>query len=154
MKSSVMNLITHGVYVIGVANGAVTNLMTAAWVMQISSKPVSIIVAVGKTHFTAELLNRQKNFVLNVLTSSQANIAKKCGTVSGRETDKTKDINLSLSPNIKQPIVENCSGWLECNIINTIEYTDHILYIAECINGEINNTDALIYDLKKIMKDD
>ncbi|WP_455630871.1 flavin reductase family protein [Megamonas sp.] len=149
MKSSVMNLITHGVYVIGVTNETTTNLMTAAWAMQISSRPVSIIVAVGKTHFTAELLNRQKNFVLNVLTSNQTDIAKKCGTVSGREVDKSKDINLVLSSNLKQPIIKDCAGWLECNIINSIEYTDHILYIAECINGEVNTTDTLLYDLKK-----
>lgn len=154
MKPSVMNLITHGVYVIGVTNETTVNLMTAAWVMQISGRPASVIVAVGKTHFTAELLNRQKNFVLNVLTSKQTDIAKKCGTVSGREVDKSKDVNLVLSPNLKQPIIKDCAGWLECNIINSIEYTDHILYIAECINGEVNTTDTLLYDLKKIMKDD
>lgn len=154
MQPSVMNLITHGVYIIGVTSKNITNLMTAAWVAHVSNKPATIVVAVGKTHFTAELLTKQSNFVLNILSEKQTNIAKKCGTISGRIADKTKNMNLVLSPNLGQPIIPNCAGWLECIIINSIEYTDHILFIAECIDGEINTTDTLIYDMKKILKDD
>jgi len=52
----VLDLLTHGVYIVGVKYGSKINGMTAAWVNQVSSQPPMISVAIGKTHYTSELI--------------------------------------------------------------------------------------------------
>ena len=62
-----MNGITHGVYVIGVHTQEKDNLMTAAWLCQISSSPAMLAVAVSKGHLTAELIEKAGCFTVSVL---------------------------------------------------------------------------------------
>lgn len=57
-----LDLLTHGVYIIGVKYGPKINGMTAAWVNQVSSKPPMVSVAIGKTHYTSELIPKAKFF--------------------------------------------------------------------------------------------
>ena len=89
MGKDYMNAITQGVYVIGAKNGEKKNLMTAAWLTQISSRPNQILVAVSAGHYTAEMLQNNAHFTISVLAKGQEEVAKACGFVSGRNAEKT-----------------------------------------------------------------
>lgn len=71
MGKDYMNAITQGVYVIGAKNGEKKNLMTAAWLTQISSRPNQILVAVSAGHYTAEMLQNNAHFTISVLAKGQ-----------------------------------------------------------------------------------
>src|SRR5262245_64997928 len=43
--------LTQGVYVVGVAHGAVRNAFTAAWVMQASFDPLLLALSINPHHF-------------------------------------------------------------------------------------------------------
>ena len=59
--------LTHGVYVIGVASGERRNAFTAAWVMQVSFKPLMVAVSVNPGHSSYGLLKESGSFSVNVL---------------------------------------------------------------------------------------
>ena len=42
--------LTQGVYVVGVAHGAVRNAFTAAWVMQVSFDPLMLTLSISPHH--------------------------------------------------------------------------------------------------------
>ncbi len=148
MSSSKINetikSLVHGVYIIGVKYKAKINGMTAAWVSQVSSKPPMISVAIGKNHYTADLIHRAKSFSINFLSSEQHEWARKCGFVSGRDQDKLdkKDVVFKVTGT---PILRNCAAYLECNLVQQIEVGDHILFLGIVVNADNKDKPLLIY---------
>jgi flavin reductase (DIM6/NTAB) family NADH-FMN oxidoreductase RutF len=140
----VLNLITHGVYIIGVKYGSKINGMTAAWVNQVSSQPPMISVAISKTHYTSELISQAKSFSVNILSHNQMELARKCGFASGRDQDKLQKEEFMYQAT-GAPILRNCAAYLDCKLFHQIELGDHILFIGTVIRANHNHQPALIY---------
>ena len=140
----VIDLLTHGVYIIGVKYESRINWMTAAWVNQVSSRPPMISVAVGKSHYTSELIPKAKSFSVNILSPVQRELARKCGFTSGRKQDKLREEELTYQAT-GAPILNNCTGYLDCELSHQIEVGDHILFIGTVIKANNKNQSVLIY---------
>jgi flavin reductase (DIM6/NTAB) family NADH-FMN oxidoreductase RutF len=52
--------LTQGVYVVGVAHGAVRNAFTAAWVMQVSFDPLLLTLSINPHHSSYRLLKESR----------------------------------------------------------------------------------------------
>lgn len=142
--SDAMRTVTQGVYVLGVDDGEKKNLMTAAWLTQISSKP-SLLVAVGSTHYTAEMIRRCGHFAVSVMAAGQTQTADHCGKRSGRRTDKLEAVDVSLSSK-GDPLVNGAAAHLECEVTQIIDTHDHVLFCADVVAAEKYSDDVLIYD--------
>lgn len=140
----VTDLLTHGVYIIGVKCGSRTNGMTAAWVNQVSNQPPMISVAIGKSHYTSELIPKAKSFSVNILSSDQVEVARKCGFVSGRNQNKLREEEFTYKVT-GAPILSNCTAYLDCKLYHQIEVGDHILFIGIVIKADSKNKPVLIY---------
>jgi flavin reductase (DIM6/NTAB) family NADH-FMN oxidoreductase RutF len=142
-----IKLLVHGVYIIGVKHKSKINGMTAAWVNQVSSKPPMISVAIGKRHYTADLISKAKSFTVNILSPEQMELAKKCGFISGRDQDKLKEEEI-MYQSTGAPILSNCAAYLECKLFHQIEAGDHILFIGTVIKADNKDKSILIYKSK------
>jgi len=140
----VLELLTHGVYIIGVKYGSKINGMTAAWVNQVSTQPPMISVAVGKSHYTSELISKANSFSVNILSPEQKELARKCGFISGRDQDKLREEEFSYQAT-GAPILSNCTAYLDCKLSHQIEVGDHILFIGTVIKASKKNKPVLIY---------
>jgi len=140
----VLDLLTHGVYIVGVKYESKINGMTAAWVNQVSSQPPIISVAIGKSHYTSELISKAKSFSVNILSSEQMELARKCGFTSGRDQDKLREEEISYQTT-GSPILSNSAAYLDCKLSHQIEIGDHILFIGEVIGANNENQPVLIY---------
>ena len=140
-----MNSITQGVYVIGTKKDSTYNLMTAAWLTQISARPNQIAVAISSGHLTAELIKEQKYFSISILESGQKQIAKICGTQSGRTVDKSKLVPYRLNSQ-GLPVISGSAAQLACKAVQCIDTGDHILVLAEVTGGKVLSDKVLIYD--------
>ena len=143
-KDRYMEALTHGVYLLGVKDGEKINFMTAAWAAQVSSNPKKLIVAVGRTHYTAEMIRRTGAFSVNVLPEGQEELAKKCGFASGKNTDKSEGMDYSLINGL--PVVKDTAAYLLCHLVRGVEEGDHVLFIGEVTAGERSEKKPLIYD--------
>jgi flavin reductase (DIM6/NTAB) family NADH-FMN oxidoreductase RutF len=139
-----MNSITQGVYVIGSKNDSCTNLMTAAWLTQVSSRPDTVLVAVSAGHYTAEIMQENPNIVISVLAEGQEDIAKACGFVSGRKKDKTALVPCRLNEKGLPEILE-AAAILKCRVKKVFKEGDHILFLAEAEDGLCSGKSPLIY---------
>ena len=140
----VLDLLTHGVYIIGVKYGSKINGMTAAWVNQVSVEPPMISVAIGKTHYTSELISQAKSFSINILSPNQMELARKCGFTSGRDQDKLQKEEFTYQAT-GAPILSNCTAYLDCKLSHQFEVGDHVLFIGTVIKANSKNKPVLIY---------
>ena len=74
------------------------NAMTISCFSEVAHYPAAIWVSVEKESYTHELLQETNRFSLAVLNQQQLEIARNCGTVSGRTTDKCSNLDLYRSP--------------------------------------------------------
>lgn len=140
-----LSRLTLGVYIVGVEADGRRNVMTAAWVTQVSGSPPSVVVAVGQSHYTAELIDKAGAFSLSVLTPDHRGIALRCGSVSGRVEDKLEDIDVRISQTTGAPIVDGCAAYLDCTVTGRFRVEDHLLFIGQVVGGRDFGRPALAY---------
>lgn len=143
-----MDTLTHGVYVIGAHTEKADNLMTAAWLCQVSMKPPTVMVAVAKSHYTAELLKAGERFSVSVLTPDQKDVALFCGRVSGRDKNKLEGVGVELLEG-GLPFVKHSAAYLACELRESFEVTDHVLFVGEVVFGRAFSGETLIYNPKQ-----
>ena len=129
-------LINHGPCVlISSGNETDTNLAPIAWNMPLNDEPPMVAVAVAETHYTAELINKTGEFVINVVTDELLPAIKHCGGVSGRNENKIKKMGLITLPgnNVKVSHLEKGAAFLECKVTEKHYYDGVVLFIGKVL---------------------
>lgn len=96
------------------------NIMTIGWgTIGIMWKKPVFTVLVRPTRYSFNLLEKHGEFTVNVPDLSMKKIADFCGTKSGREFDKFKELGLTIkhSTKIETPYIKECHIVYECAVI-------------------------------------
>lgn len=109
-----------GILLTTAANGIV-NTMTIGWgkIGVEWYKPI-FIAYVRESRYTKQMLEENGEFTVNIpVGSCDSRILSYCGTKSGRDTDKIKDLGLTLEPSdyISVPGIKELPLTLECKVI-------------------------------------
>jgi len=142
-------------------DGSFVNTMTIGWgTIGIEwGKPV-FVAYVRESRHTREMLDKTGEFTVNIpLNEADKKIISLCGTKSGRDMDKIKELNLTLeeTPDFSVPGIRELPLTLQCRVlfrnvqdetrlpesikqrfysaINTGDY--HIAYYAEIVGAYI-----------------
>jgi len=132
----VFRRLTTGVYVIGVAHARQTNAFTAAWLMQVAFDPLLIALSVNTSSASYPLLDASGAFVVNVLQEHQLELAKHFGTRSGRDGDKLEGVRWRAGQ-FGAPVLSEAAAFLECRVASSTRAGDHVVVIAEVIDGAV-----------------
>ena len=118
----------------------ITNPITVAWHTPISKNPPLYGVSIAPSRYSYGLIKNSKEFVINFADLSILEKVHFCGTKTGRNTDKIKDINLKLinSSKINTKSIKECFAHLECKLYKTIDLGDHTFFVGEVLNVIIN----------------
>lgn len=148
MDGKVMFKIGYGLYVLTARekkdNGCIVNT-----VMQITSNPERIVVAVNKGNETCRMIAETKEFNVSVLTTETSfELFRRFGFQSGREVDKFADYQeMKRAENGIYYITENTNAYLSAKVTEMIDCDSHIMFIAEVVDGAIlGNADTVSYD--------
>lgn len=130
-------LINHGptIMVSGRA-GERSTIMTAAWCMPVSKKPMLVAAAIGPSRFTHELIMTSREFVINVPGQDLLDALWCCGTRSGRDIeDKFQECGISEAPGkkVKVPLVAEALGAIECRLHSAPQAGDHTIMVGEVV---------------------
>jgi flavin reductase (DIM6/NTAB) family NADH-FMN oxidoreductase RutF len=117
------------------SDGERRDAMTTVWASQVSFKPPMVMISVGKTRKTHELIEKSGEFVVNTLKQSQKNIADYCGSTSLAERDKLKeqDIPTQSAEKVKAPLLKESPSSMECKVVSRQDCGDHTVFIGEVI---------------------
>lgn len=148
MDGKVMFKIGYGLYVLTARekkdNGCIVNT-----VMQITSNPERIVVAVNKGNETCRMIAETKEFNVSVLTiETSFELFRRFGFQSGREVDKFADYQeMKRAENGIYYITENTNAYLSAKVTEMIDCDSHIMFIAEVVDGAIlGDADTVSYD--------
>jgi len=122
------------------------NYMTAAWATVACMAPPMVCVAINKTRYTAQGIEENKTFSLNVPAAKQVVETDHCGLVSGTQEDKSR-VFLSFYGKLKTaPLVEECPVNIECRLFKSVDCGSHLLHIGEVM--EIHADKSCVTDGK------
>jgi flavin reductase (DIM6/NTAB) family NADH-FMN oxidoreductase RutF len=111
------------------------NVMTASFLMPISFEPKILAVSVSPKRYSFDNLKEVPEFTLNILARKMKEIAKICGSFSGRKCDKFRMAKLKIekSKKVSPPVIKNCPISLECKVLKMKEFGDHFLVVGEVL---------------------
>jgi flavin reductase (DIM6/NTAB) family NADH-FMN oxidoreductase RutF len=135
--------ISHGIYVISVANGAEQNAFTAAWLMQVSFSPCMVAFSINPKHYSYALLMAGKACAVSVLGQHQLAIAAHFGSPGVRDKMTTYPWQTGKTA---APVLSDSLAHFDCKLSHTTDAGDHKIAVCEVIAaGEINSGWPLLY---------
>jgi flavin reductase (DIM6/NTAB) family NADH-FMN oxidoreductase RutF len=113
------------------------NIIAVSFCMPVSKIPPMLACAIGKKAYSYELIEKAKEFVVNVPPAELKKEVYYCGYNSGRNVDKFKETGLTQRPSRKVgvPIVGECVAHMECVVRQVVETGDKKLFIGEVVEA-------------------
>jgi flavin reductase (DIM6/NTAB) family NADH-FMN oxidoreductase RutF len=133
-------LINHGpCCLITSGNGNIKNVAPIAWITPLNDEPPLVIICVASTHYTAELINKYKEFVINIPSVNLIEEVKLAGKISGRKKDKFEMLKLTVEEGVKIDVVhiKECIGFIEAKLVDKKEYEGVTLFIGKVVYCEV-----------------
>lgn len=139
MDNKVLFNIGYGLYVLTANEGEKDNGCIINTVMQVTSDPLQIAIAVNKKNYTNEMIQRTKKFNVSILSeSAKFELFEHFGFHSGRDTDKFADFfDTKRSPNGVLYITQNTNSYMSAYVKQEIDLGTHTLFIAQLVASEV-----------------
>ena len=139
MNTQALYKIGYGLYVLtanenGKDNGCIINT-----VMQVTANPCQIEIAVNKSNYTCEMIQRTKKFNISILDEdTDFEVFKNFGYQSGRTTDKFADFfDTKRSNNGVLYITKNTNAYMSAYVKQEVDLGTHVLFIAQLVESEV-----------------
>lgn len=137
--------LTNGVYIITTKYNDKVNGMTAAWVTRVSFVPPLVLISIGKTRFSHDLIKNSGVFAVNILKEGQVEIGRHFGFQSGKKVDKFAAIQYDTKVT-GSPILRDTAGYLDCKVVSFFEAGDHTVFLGEVLDASMDkDAKPLIY---------
>ncbi|MEW6051505.1 MAG: flavin reductase family protein [Candidatus Zixiibacteriota bacterium] len=134
----------YGVYVVSMGKGQEGNAFTASWLMQISSLPPMVAMAVHNKHQSSRLLKQHGAFVVNMIAAGNVEVAKTYYGPAESGYQKLHSASLTSSPVTGSPVLNGVVGFLDCKVVNTVPAGNHTVYVAEVVAAEVADEKPLL----------
>ena len=142
--ASVLKQLTHGVYVVAVADGEQSHAFTAAWVMQVSFAPVLLAISINPEHYSYQLLKQGKVCSINVLSQQQMSMAAHFGQSGLKDKMSVGTWAAALTG---APVLQESLAYFDCKVSHEVSAGDHQLVICEVLEArQLNVGIAMLYN--------
>lgn len=115
--------------------------MTAS-AMFVSEVPPLIAVSVSKAFSTYQIIEKSRQFAINIISDGQIELANKLGSSHGQDSDKFSKFNIITEPasKIKAPLISGCFANIECQVRTSLWDVEgnHAIYIGEVVAFKMN----------------
>ena len=125
------------------------NIITIAWHMPTSFHPSLYAISVGTTRFSHDMIKDSGVFCVNFMPADQKMGMEACGSVSGRETDKfdVSGFEKEECEKIDCPRIKQSLGFLECEVVGSIETGDHTIFIGKGLFSKSTGTGKRLFHI-------
>ncbi|MFH2037628.1 MAG: flavin reductase family protein [Candidatus Zixiibacteriota bacterium] len=146
LKPQTMLIPLPAVLVSCAAEGYTPNIITISWIGIVNSTPPMLSISVTPQRHSHDIIKKSGEFVVNLTSERNLEIADFCGTQSGREYNKFEHLKLTPldSTVVKVPMIKECPINLECQVKHSHLLGTHEMFIAEIV---------AVYADEEILKD-
>nr|MCQ2593935.1 flavin reductase [Treponemataceae bacterium] len=138
MDNKAMFNLTYGLFLLTAKDGGKDNGCVVNTVVQVTSQPNRITVAVNKENYTCQMISKTGEFNVSVLSEkAKFETFRHWGMQSGKKADKTAGITFSRSENGIIYIAEECNAYLSAKVVSATDLGTHILFLADVTDARI-----------------
>ncbi len=135
--------ISNGLYIITATKGDISSAMIASWVTQASLTPLGIAIAVAKDRAIESFLQIGDRFVLNILEEGNyQHLIRHFLKRFPPGADRFDDIP-TVPANNGSPIIAESLAYIECEVSNRLECSDHWIVYSTVEAGRVAKLDVL-----------
>jgi flavin reductase (DIM6/NTAB) family NADH-FMN oxidoreductase RutF len=137
-----LQIMTNGVYVVAASAENQTHGCTVTWVSQASYRNPLLTVALDKNHDTFKLIERSGNLVINVLKSSQKDVAEHFGHDRRSSTVQ----HFQEQGGQQQPVLKDCLAAIFAKVVGQVDARDHVVLLVEATETRVlGEGEPLVY---------
>ena len=145
MDNKAMHKLSYGLFVLTAKEGEKDNGCIVNTVIQVTTEPNCIAVAVNKKNYTHAMIAQTGMFNVSVLTEkSSFETYKHWGFQSGADVDKTKEITFSRANNGIIYLTEETNAFISARVRSMIDLGTHTLFLAEVTDAEVLSDDPSV----------
>jgi flavin reductase (DIM6/NTAB) family NADH-FMN oxidoreductase RutF len=115
---------------------------TASAISSLSLEPRMLLVCISERSTSLEVIKESGAFVVNILASSQQEIAQQFATRAG---DRFQGIRWRPGPNSGAPVIDGSLAYAECKLVNTCKGGDHVILMGEIVGADAHEAEPLLY---------
>lgn len=148
MKETLFKL-TYGLFVLSARDGMKDNGCIINTVMQVTDTPLQIAVAVNKSNYTLEMIQKSGVFNISVLTESTPfSVFENFGFKSGKNEDKFSGFeSKKRAANDVYYITDYTNAFISAKVVNTIDCGTHMMIIGEVTQAlTLSDEPSVTYD--------
>ncbi|WP_207645775.1 flavin reductase family protein [Geosporobacter ferrireducens] len=118
------------------------NIITIAWTGTVCSDPAMTYISVRPERHSYEIIERTKEFVINLTTEALVKATDYCGVKSGRDVNKFLEMNLTPSPasKVKAPLIQESPVNIECQVEKILKLGSHDMFLAKVLAVNVDDT--------------
>ena len=149
MDTKALFKIGYGLYVLTANDGIKDNGCIINTVMQVTSNPCQIGVAVNKLNYTNKMIQTNKKFNVSVLSENvKFDVFKHFGFQSGASVNKFENYtDMKRSPNGLYYITKDTNAYMSAYVKQEIDLGSHTLFIAQLVGAEtLSDAPTVTYD--------
>jgi len=122
------------------ADGEKSNVLTVAWTGILNSQPPKTYISLRPQRYSYEIIEKTREFAINLTTSSLVRAADFCGIRSGRDIDKFSVCGLSKedASEISVPLIAQSPLSIECRVTDIIKLGTHDMFMADIVAVDVN----------------
>ena len=143
MDLKALHKLGYGLYVVSSKKGDKINGQIANTVFQITSEPPTVAVSINKSNLTHEFIKDTRVFSASILCQAATlPYIGGFGFKSGRDADKTKDVNYKTGVTKAPIFLDHSTAYLEAEVIQDVDVGTHTIFIGRIVAAEILTEDA------------
>lgn len=143
MDNTAMFKLSYGLFVATAREGSKDNGCITNTVMQVTTTPNCISLALNKGNYTHDMILHTGQFNVSILSEKASfDIFRHWGFQSGRDVDKALGVDLARSENGIVYLTEGVNAVISAKVTTTVDLGTHTLFIAEVTDALNLNGDA------------
>lgn len=111
------------------------NIITVAWTGTLCTEPALCYISLRPERHSYGIIEKNREYVINLTTDRLARVTDWCGVRSGREFDKFKETGLTPGPAevVSAPLIEESPVNIECVVKEIIPLGSHHAFISQVV---------------------
>ena len=121
-----------------------SNIATVAWTGIVNTIPPKTYISLRKSRYSYELIEKSREFVINLTTAEMVRKVDYCGIFTGRKVDKFQKCGFTkeAASAVAAPLIGESPLSLECRVTDMTELGTHVMLLAAILATDVD--DALI----------
>ena len=135
-----------------------SNIITVAWTGVVCSYPPRVYVSIRHDRCSYDIINKNRQFVINFTSSDLLPCCDYCGIRSGRDEDKFLQMKLTKlqASAVQPPLIEQSPINMECVVFDVLNLGSHDMFLADVVavhvdENLVDENGKIDYSLAKLV---